>query len=228
MREHISEGLQGRRSAGGRYWSQRSLGTNIDQGVIIMSRICLSSRYSRRIAAILAIGGTVLVLASPLAAATTKESAPTPPASGHSCVVSATSFVRHGEENVVTAASETCYPSSTPYLANLDSAARNTSSPLSNVEVGYGCDLKNFSKSDTCWHFAVPSPGCTSSADWVWNQLGAMNNDMQSWKSLNSCKSGVVFSQPSQTGSHVTCDTTCNSLGVVNNHDESLLARFAS
>lgn len=136
---------------------------------------------------------------------------------GRVCIVRATAHTLNGQANDVTASSTTCYPN----LASAERASRSNS----NVNVGYGCDLQKFSTKDTCWFFAVPSPGCTSSRAWVWNQLGAMNNDMESWKAINTCHSGRVYSQPDQKGHHIDCDRICNSLGAnVNNHDESLAA----
>jgi hypothetical protein len=140
---------------------------------------------------------------------------------GRACIVRATAYALNGQAYDVTASSTACYPS----LA----AAQRASRSSSNVNVGYGCDLQKFSTEDTCWFFAVPGPGCTSSRWWVWKQLGAMNNDMESWKAINTCHSGRVYSQPDQKGHHVDCERICNSLGSnVNNHDESLLAAFTS
>lgn len=168
-----------------------------------------------------------LVLASPAGAVTHSSShrvvaaahvsAPAP--TGRVCAVRATSFVRHGRTNTVTASATRCYSSYRSYLT-----ARREA-PLTNVNVGFGCESQGFA--GTCWYFAVASPGCTSTKNWVWNVLGVMYNDMQSWEPLNSCSSGVVYYLTYQTGSHIDCFQPfgCGSLQAINNHDESLLAR---
>jgi hypothetical protein len=129
-------------------------------------------------------GSAILVgFALPAGAATTSR----PEASV--CVVKATRYAVHSQARVVTAAAMTCGASITDAMT----AAEAGSATKKLVKVGYGCHLKNFAKKGPCWYFAVPSPGCVPNVAWTWPVLGVMKNDMNSWKAINSCHSGRVY-----------------------------------
>jgi hypothetical protein len=91
------------------------------------------------------------------------------------------------------------------------------------INVGYGCALKNFSKKGPCWNFAVTRPGCRPGVAIIWPELGAMRNRMKSWKAINSCHSGRIYSRPKLKGRFVTCSAICRGLGKLNDHDVSLV-----
>jgi hypothetical protein len=91
------------------------------------------------------------------------------------------------------------------------------------INVGYGCALKNFSKKGPCWNFAVVRPGCVPGVAIIWTSLGAMMSHMKSFKAINSCHSGRIYSQANLKGRFVTCSAVCRSLGKLNDHDVSLV-----
>jgi hypothetical protein len=153
----------------------------------------------------------VAASAMPLAGA--HMSAPAP--SGHVCVVKATAFVQHGNDKVVTASSATCYSSYFSYLASKPDTQKN---------IGYGCKNKDF-RGGPCWYFAV-NGSCGNSFWWEWNTLDSViKNHMESWKAINGCTTGDVYSKPDAKGSKIACNNVCKSLGVVNDHDQSLYTK---
>jgi hypothetical protein len=175
------------------------------------------SRAWRQVAAVTAVacGSAILVsFVLPAGAATTSR----PEASA--CVVTATRYVVHGQARVVTAAAMTCRAS----IADAMTAAEAGSATKKLVKVGYGCHLKNFSRKGPCWSFAVASPGCVPHVAWIWPVLGVMKNDMSSWKAINSCHSGRVYTRANLKGHFVSCLRSCRTLGRVNDHDVSLKA----
>jgi hypothetical protein len=137
---------------------------------------------------------------------------------GSVCVVKATRYAVHSQDRVVTAAAMNC---GATIAEAMTAAEAGPATKL--VNVGYGCHRQNFSKKGTCWFFAVPSPGCVKNVAWIWGVLGVMKNDMKSWRAINSCHSGRVYTRPNLKGHFVTCLPSCRTLGRrVNDHDVSL------
>jgi hypothetical protein len=127
--------------------------------------------------------------------------------SGGACVVAATHFTSHGNVRLVTASATICGA---------------TTGRKKLVNVGYGCHFKNFSKKGACWYFAIPKPGCRPEIAWIWKKLGVMLDKMRSWKAINTCHSGRIYSRQNLKGRFVTCSAVCRSLGKLNDRDVSL------
>src|ERR1700691_216888 len=172
------------------------------------------NRTWRRVAAITAVAcGSAIVVGFALPAGAAMPSRP-----GRVCVVAATRYATRDQTRVVTASAMNCGTT----IADAMTAAEAGSATKKLVKVGYGCHLKNFSKKGPCWSFAVASPGCVPNVAWIWPVLGVMKNDMSSWKAINSCHSGRVYTRPNLKGHFVSCLRSCRTLGRVNDHDVSL------
>jgi hypothetical protein len=165
-------------------------------------------------AVVAAFAAVVGSFAAQAGAATTATAAH----SGGACVIAATQFTGHGKVRFVTATATIC--GATIVGRGVEIGAGAASTKL--VNVGYGCHFKNFSKKGACWYFAVGKPGCKPGVAWVWNKLGVMLDKMKSWKAINTCHSGRIYSRQNFKGRFVTCSAVCRSLGKLNDRDVSL------
>jgi hypothetical protein len=152
------------------------------------------------------------------AATTTRSAGPERPAS--TCVVTAARHTMHGRIRVVSALATECVTASGSRSTEAVSAKTKL------VNIGYGCNRKNFSSKGPCWYFAVPAPGCKAGEAWIWKRLGVMLDKMKSWKAIYDCHSGQIYSRANLKGSSVLCSAICNSLGKLNDRDVSLIVGF--
>jgi hypothetical protein len=176
----------------------------------------MRNKALRHLVSVVAVGCGLVIMAG--LAQSAQASAPAWHRSPGACAVQAVRFARHGDVRLVTAAVMTCRISETGATADATKM----------FKVGYGCQLTNFSKKGTCWNFEVPDHGCNKKTNWVWKDLGVMKNDMESWRAVNTCHSGKVYTKENLKGRHVTCTPNCSTLGkYVNDHDVSLEAIYA-
>jgi hypothetical protein len=179
-----------------------------------------AGRALRLIVMTAAAAGSLAFATAGYAGAATSIRPAAPVNQARACIVTAARVTGHGQVRVISPATAECVTASGGH--NVEAIGAKTKL----INVGYGCQFKDFSKKGTCWHFAVPKPGCQAGSAWIWKKLGVMKNKMESWKAIRTCHSGQIFSKANLKGRSVLCSAQCRSLGSLNDHDVSLEEGF--